>query len=126
MILSWAIDVQLIFLYGHHKNVGSGLILAILQGEIVRNFLFEFSIIFVWIKARVQDRLNRLEKRTGYFSNDHSYPWIAILSSKTTKSTGGLIGRVDAFVNVPGITHLSDNPLATLNAFREFPKGRNK
>ena len=49
MILSWAIDVQLIFLYGHQKNVGSGLILAILQGEIVRNFLFEFSIIFVWM-----------------------------------------------------------------------------
>ncbi len=38
--------------------MGSGLILAILQEESARNLLFGFSIIFVWIKARV-------EKRTG-------------------------------------------------------------
>ncbi len=35
-------------------NVGSGMIFAILQGESVRNLLFGFSIIFVWIKARVE------------------------------------------------------------------------
>jgi hypothetical protein len=39
-------------------NVGSGLIIAILQGESVRNLFFGFARIFVWIKARVQDRLN--------------------------------------------------------------------
>ena len=42
-------------------NVGSGLILAILQKESARTLLFGISIVFVWIKARVQDRLN-LEK----------------------------------------------------------------
>jgi hypothetical protein len=39
-------------------KAGSGVIFAILQGESVRNLLFGFSIIFVWLKARVEDRLN--------------------------------------------------------------------
>lgn len=42
------------------------------------------------------------------------------------KGTGGLDGRADALVNVPGISHLSDNPLAPLICFWEFPKARNE
>ena len=62
---------------------------------------------------------------TGYFSSDH----LCIVLDrdtefKNTKGTGGLIGRPDAFVNVPGISHRSDYPLAPLTGFREFPKGR--
>ena len=44
--------------------------------------------------------------------------------TKKSKGTGGLVGRPDALVKVPGITHLSDYPLAPLICFREFPKGR--
>ncbi len=52
-----------------------------------------------------------LEKGKGYFSNDHSYPWVAILSSKKTKSTGGLDGRPDAFVEPHGPTHVAPSTL---------------
>ena len=48
---------------------------------------------------------------TGYFSSDHL--WIVLgrdSEFKKTKGTGGLVGRPDAFVKVPGITHFSDNP----------------
>ena len=31
---------------------------------------------------------------------------------KKTKGTGGLVGRPDALVKVPGINHFSDNPLS--------------
>jgi len=49
---------------------------------------------------------------SGYFYNDH----LCIAPGrdnefKKTKGIGGLIGRPDAFVKVPGITHFLDNPL---------------
>ena len=41
--------------------------LPILQGESVRNLLFSFSIIFVLIKARVEDRLNYRKRGQATF-----------------------------------------------------------
>ncbi len=58
--------------------------------------------------------LNHLGKGDSYFSNDH----LCIAPGrdnefKKTKGIGGLIGRPDAFVKVPGVIHLSVTPWIT-------------
>jgi len=60
---------------------------------------------------------------TGYFSNDQSC--IALgrdTEFNETKGTGALIGRPDAFVKVPDVTHISDNSLCSLSVSGKFHK----
>ncbi len=64
-----------------------------------------------------------MEKGTGCFSSDHLCIVLGRDTEfKKTKGTGGLIGRADAFVKVPGITHCSDNSLCSLSVSWKFHK----